>query len=283
MDVKDTIKWFLEGVVMGLANITPGVSGGTMALLMGIYQRLIKAINTIPLKSLISLIKGDKEKFLKKAKSVDYEFLVPLIAGIGSATILLARLIGTLLQVYQAITFAFFFGLILASAGTIYHRIKYFDIASIVSGVLGFLSAFYIVGLSPFEANHSLPIIFLSGLFSIPSMILPGISGSYILIILQQYEYLIEALNRLDMVVILVFMTGAVTGLFSFAKVVEALFEKHRRATLIFLFGLILGGLRAPVSRAFLADPSFIEWVLPATAGAILVSVLDGLYRSKAK
>lgn len=279
MKVKESIIWFLEGIVMGLANITPGVSGGTMALLMGIYERLIHAINTIPLKSPLSLFVGDKEKFLKKVRTIDYKFLLPLIIGITSSTLILARLISTFLNQFQAITFAFFFGLIFASAGSIYHRIEHFEMTTIIPGILGFLSAFYIVGLSPFEANHSFPIIFFSGLLAIPTMILPGISGSFILIILQQYEYLINALNRLDILVIVVFMSGAVAGLFSFAKIVEILFKKHRKATLVFLFGLILGGLRAPVVRTFRADPTFAEWMIPAIVGASLVSVLDGLYR----
>ncbi|MEF8873129.1 MAG: DUF368 domain-containing protein [Candidatus Thermoplasmatota archaeon] len=281
MKVKESIITLLEGFVIGLANITPGVSGGTMALLMGIYERLIHAINTIPLKSPLSLFVGEKDKFLKKLKSIDYKFLSPLLIGIASATLILARLIGTFLNEYQAVTFAFFFGLILASAGTLYHRIEHFDIKTIISGTFGFFSAFYIVGLSPFKTNHSLPVIFFSGLVSIPSMILPGISGSFILIILQQYEYLINALNGLNILVIVVFMSGALTGLFSFARIVEILFKKHKKATLVFLFGLILGGLRAPTARAFRADPSFGEWMIPAIAGAVVVSILDALYRLK--
>jgi len=280
MKFKKIIRWFIEGVVMGLANITPGVSGGTMALLMGIYERLINGINTIPFRGFLSLIRGDRDTFMKKVGSIDYEFLSPLILGIASATLILARLIGTFLDDYQAMTFAFFFGLILASAGTLYHRIDHLDITIITSGIFGFLVAFYIVGLSPFRANHSLPIIFFSGLLSIPTMILPGISGSFVLIILQQYEYLLNALNSLDMIVIFVFMSGAVTGLFSFAKLLGVLLEKHKMATLVFLFGLILGGLRAPVTRAFSADPSFSEWMIPAILGAVLVSLLDALYRS---
>jgi len=283
MKIRDPIKWFLEGVVMGLANITPGVSGGTMALLMGIYERLIHAINTVPLKSFLSIFREGKEKFIEDMKAVDYEFLFPLVIGVGLATVVLARLIGTFIENYQAMTFSFFFGLILASAGTLYHKIDGFDIPLLISGAVGFSFSFYIVGLSPFEATHTLPVIFLSGALAIPSMILPGISGSFILILLQQYRYLIEALNRIDIPVIVVFMSGALIGLFSFAKVIDALFKRHRKATLVFLFGLILGGLRAPVMRAFEADPSIYEWVVPASIGAILVSVLDCLYRFKSE
>ncbi len=283
MNIKNSIKWFLEGAVMGLANVTPGVSGGTMALLMGIYERLIHAINTIPLKSALSAFNGGEEKFIERAKAVDYEFLLPLILGIALATLGLARLIGTFLEDFQAITFSFFFGLILASAGTLYHKFDRFGALTLISGIVGFFFSFYIVGLSPFEATHTLPVIFLSGALAIPSMILPGISGSFILILLQQYEYLIEALNRFDMLVIVVFMSGALIGLFSFAKIIEILFNKHREATLVFLFGLILGGLREPVVKAFEVDPSILEWVIPAAVGAMLVSVLDSFYRLKSE
>ncbi len=283
MKIKKPIKWFLEGAVMGLANVTPGVSGGTMALLMGIYERLIHAINTIPLKSSLSVFTEGKEKFIEKTKAVDYEFLLPLILGIALATLGLARLIGAFLEDFQAITFSFFFGLILASAGTLYHKVDSFGISTFVSGIIGFFFSFYLVGLSPFEATHTLPVIFLSGALAIPSMILPGISGSFILVLLQQYEYLIEALNNLNIPVIVVFMSGALIGLFSFAKIIEVLFEKHREATLVFLFGLILGGLREPVVKAFEVDPSFFEWVIPAAVGALLVSVLDSFYRLKSE
>ncbi len=281
MNFKDSIKWFLQGIVMGLANVTPGVSGGTMALLMGIYERLIHAINTIPLRSSLSVFIGDKGRFIEKVKAVDYEFLFPLVFGVALATIGLARLIGTFIEDYQAMTFSFFFGLILASAGTLYHKIDGFDILTLISGIVGFSFSFYIVGLSPFEATHTLPIIFLSGLLAIPSMILPGISGSFILILLEQYGYLIDALNRFDIPVIVVFMTGALVGLFSFAKVIDALFKKRRKETLVFLFGLILGGLREPVIKAFEADPTLFEWIIPAAVGAVLVSVLDSFYRLK--
>jgi len=250
-----------------------------MALLMGVYERLINAINTIPLKGSLSIFRGEKKKFIEKVKAVDYEFILPLVLGVGLATLVLARLIGTFIEEYQAVTFSFFFGLILASAGTLYHKIDDFTLPIFLSGIVGFFFSFYLVGLSPFDATHTLPIIFLSGFVAIPSMILPGISGSFVLILLQQYKFLIDALNRIDIPVIIVFMSGALTGLFSFAKIIDFLFKSHKMATLVFLFGLILGGLRAPVLSSFEADPTFLEWVLPAALGAILVSILDSFYR----
>ena len=281
MNVKDSIKWFMQGFAMGLANMMPGISGGTIALIMGIYERLIHAINTIPLKSSFTIFSGRKEKLIKELKEVDYEFLFPLIIGVGLATLILALLIGAFIEDYRGITFSFFFGLILASAGILYHKIEHFEAPMFIPGLVGFFFSFYIVGLSPFGANHSLPVIFLSGLLSIPSMILPGISGSTILVILQQWDYLRKALTQIDILVIVTFMSGAITGLFSFAKIVDFLFERYIKATLVFLFGLVLGGLREPAKEAFATNPSFLEWVIPATIGALLVSVLDCFYRLK--
>lgn len=284
MNIKNSIKWFIEGIVVGLANITPGVSGGTMALLMGIYERLISAINTIPLRSFLFFFMEEKETFIQNLKEIDYEFLLPLITGVAIATLALGRLIGIFIENYQAVTFSFFFGLIFASAGTLYHKIESFNILTFISGLLGFSLSFYIVGLSPFDATHTLPVVFLSGTLAIPSMILPGISGSFILIILRQYQYLIEAaLIRFDITVIVVFMSGALIGLFTFAKIIDVLFKKHRKATLVFLFGLILGGLREPVVKAFDANPTIFEWIIPATIGAIFVSILDCFYRLRTK
>lgn len=281
MKMKEYLLRFLNGIIMGLANIIPGVSGGTMALLMGIYERLIYSINSIPIKETPSLIRGEGKTFLQELKEIDYAFLLPLIAGIAAATLVLARFIEMFLDQYTAMTFSFFFGLILASAGTLYERIDKFDWKILISGTAGFLFAFFLAGLSPLKANHSPIVIFFSGAVSIVSMILPGISGSFILVFLHQYEYMINALNSLDMLDIIVFMSGAVVGLFSFAKGVEILFKKYKAMTLVFLFGLILGALRVPVIRGFSADPTFLEWVIPATIGSLFVTKLNLLYHLK--
>ncbi|MBS3816986.1 MAG: DUF368 domain-containing protein [Candidatus Thermoplasmatota archaeon] len=281
MKIKGFVKRYLEGMVMGLANIIPGVSGGTMALILGIYERLINSINSLPLTSPILLMKGEKEEFKQKLKKIDYRFLIPLVLGIASATLLLARFIQFFLDKHPGKTFAFFFGLIFASAGTLYHKVQNIDYRIVVSGAVGFLFAFLAGGLSPLEANHSPLVIFFSGAIAIVSLILPGISGSFVLVYLRQYEYLINALNSFDLPVLLVFMVGAVIGLFSFAKFLEYLLENHKRTTLVFLFGLILGALRVPVDEGLSADPTLVGWVIPAAVGAILVSCLDSYYRSK--
>ncbi len=283
MKAKEYLLRFLNGIIMGLANIIPGVSGGTMALLMGIYEKLIHVINSIPLKEAPSLIKGDRSGFIEKLKEIDYAFLLPLIAGVAASTLVLARFIEMFLEDYTAMTFSFFFGLILASAETLYHRIDRLDWKIVLSGATGFFSAFFIAGLSPLKANHSPIVIFFSGAVSIVSMILPGISGSFILVFLQQYEYMINALNNFHIFDILIFMSGAVIGLFSFAKGVEILFKKHKAMTLVFLFGLILGALRIPVMKGLSAGPDLWAWIVPAAVGALFVSTTDLIYHLKMK
>ncbi len=272
------LRRFVEGAFIGGANMIPGVSGGTMALIMGIYDKLIKSINTIPLKAPFKILKLDIRGFKDDMSSVDYRFLLPLVLGISVATLFFARGLEWMLDHYAPITFSFFFGLILSSVGVIYEYIEKITISSIISGVLGFLFAFIFVGLRTIQSSHSLPIIFLSGLLSIVFMILPGISGSFLLIFLGQYHYLLSALNRFDVTVSLVFIAGGVTGLFSFTRLMEWLIEKHCSKTMAFLFGLMLGGLRVPTERGIATAASLPEVLVPAALGALLVGVVEYIF-----
>ncbi|MGM0509680.1 MAG: DUF368 domain-containing protein [Thermoplasmatota archaeon] len=280
MEIDKFLKRVFEGILMGLANIIPGVSGGTIALILGIYERLISAINTIPLISPILLLQGKGKEFKTKLNEIDFPFLLPLLIGIGSATLVLARFIEFFLDEYTAITFSFFFGLILASAGSLYIRLEDLNYKIVFPVSAGFLFAFFVVGLPTFKTNHSYPMIFISGAIAIVSMILPGISGSFILLSMRQYEYLLNALNTFDIPVLIVFMAGAVTGLFSFSKGLEYLLKDHRSGTLGFLFGLILGALRVPVNEGLSQGPVMIEWIIPAAVGAALVSYLEFYYQN---
>ncbi|MFO7991005.1 MAG: DUF368 domain-containing protein [Thermoplasmata archaeon] len=275
MKLVDACKRVLDGFIIGMANIIPGVSGGTMALIMGIYDRLIHAINTIPLTSPKHIIKGEFSEFKKKIMDIDYDLLLPLGIGIFIATLSGARVIEYLLDSYTAVTYSFFFGLIMASVGVIYKYIEKIDASNIGSAALGFLFAFFFVGLNPIQSNHSLPVIFFSGALAIISMILPGISGSFILVFLQQYHFMITALNDLDMPVIIVFLGGAFSGLFGFSKLLDFLIQHKRSVTMSFLFGLMLGALRVPITKAVSSNPSMLEVVIPAAVGALIVSILE--------
>ncbi len=278
MEMFKIIKRGFQGSLIGIANLMPGVSGGTIVLLMGIYERLIYAINTIPFYDFLLLIKGKKVEMFKSIKEIDFLFLIPLFFGMIFSTIIFAKILGHLLYSFPAYTNSFLFGLIMSSALTLYHRVEIFDKFSLFACIIGFFSAFIIVGLPSLQTNHSLIIVFIAGALSLMSMLLPGLSGALVLIIMNQYEYLLNSLNDLDLTVISVFMMGGITGILSLAKGIEILFKKHRAATLFFLFGLILGSLRVPVTEGFAADPSLIEWLIPAAVGSLLISSLELIY-----
>ena len=197
LDVKEMILIFLKGLFMGSADIVPGVSGGTIALITGIYERLISAISNIRFSFLKPLLKGNFTDFKDKLiEEIDFELFIPLILGIGIAFISLAKVISYLLDTQTAYTFSFFLGLILASAYILYTKLENFNIKLIIISVIGIILSY----------------IFISGLIAICAMILPGISGSFLLLLLGQYQYMLNALNSRNLIDILVFGIGAVIG-----------------------------------------------------------------------
>ena len=178
---------------MGSADIVPGVSGGTIALITGIYERLIYAISRIRFSFLKPLLKANFSEFKEKLiDEIDFELFVPLILGIGIAFITLAKVISYLLDTQTAYTFSFFLGLILASAYILYTRLENFNIKLIIISLIGIILSYIFVGLNPIATNHSLIVIFISGLIAICAMILPGISGSFLLLLLGQYQYMLN-------------------------------------------------------------------------------------------
>ncbi|MFW6040738.1 MAG: DUF368 domain-containing protein [Thermoplasmatota archaeon] len=280
MNPKNFIKKSFEGVLIGLANVIPGVSGGSIALILGIYERLIMSINSIPISFPKYLIYKDFEGLKERVKKIDYPFLVPLVLGIALSTIGFARIMGHLLETYTVVTFSLFFGLILASAGTLYIRLEKISWQVLLTVFIGVFFGFITADLPFLNFNHSLFIIFISGALAIVSMILPGISGSFILVYLQQYEYMLNALNTLDIPVIIIFIIGGCFGLFSFAKGVEYLFRKYKGETLGFLFGLMLGSLRIPFEEIFYNSPGLWEAIIPAIIGFFLVVILEYRYHT---
>ncbi len=270
-------------MLIGIANMIPGVSGGTIALVSGIYDRLIHAINTIPLSAPITLIREGGNAFRERLNEIDLPFLIPLGIGILIASLSIARIIEHLLDNYTAATYSFFFGLILASVGLIYKYIERIDASNVFFATIGFLSAFFFVGTEGLSTNHSPLMIFIAGALAITTMILPGISGSFMLVFLQQYHYLLRALNDMDIFVITVFMAGALTGLFVFSRLLEILIKQHRSVTISFLFGLMLGGLRVPITEAMSVSPTMLEVVIPAAIGAAVVSIIELYYIKKNK
>lgn len=257
MGLKEKLSFFLKGVCMGLADIVPGVSGGTVALITGIYERLIEAIESVDPRDL---------------KSVDVGFLAPLASGIVLAFLAASKVILFFLHRLESYVFAFFFGLILASAVMVYRRTSRVDLKTAAFGILGFVVSFYIVSLEHLSLIHTLPMIFFSGFLAICAMLLPGVSGSFVLLFLGQYEYMLNALQKFGTYWnrLLVFIAGALFSLFTFSRVIGWSLEKDEATTLSFLTGLMVGALRLPLSRISVA-------LTPISVPGILVSGGAGL------
>ncbi len=267
------IKRTLQGTAIGLANVVPGVSGGTMALILGIYRRLIHSINTLPLTLPIQFIRGEDVK--EDWNNIDFRFLVPLGIGVIIATLLLARIMEFLLETYSTASYSFFIGLILASLIVVYRYIDPIGAREVLSGVIGSLVAFVVVGGNGMTGSHNPISIFLAGVFAVASMILPGISGSLVLVLLGEYHYMLHALNTLDTFNIIIFISGGLVGLFGFAKLLEYLLDRSTSMTMAFLLGLMFGGLRVPLETAMLNEPSLSHIVIPAAIGALLLYIME--------
>lgn len=273
----ETFLILLRGLFMGTADVIPGVSGGTIALITGIYERLIHAISRIDFRFLLYLVEGNVKKFKENAvKEIDFELFIPLFLGIAIAILTMSKVISFLLTNYPAVTYAFFFGLILASAKFVYNHVDGVNIKNIVFLLFGLIFAIIFVGLNPIQANHSLPVIFLSGAVAICAMILPGISGAFILLLLNQYEYMINVLNNLQFTEIIVFIIGAVIGLLSFSRALDYLLTHHKSVTMSFLVGLMLGTLRLPYEKIATCNvDSLIPVIIAAIVGFVIVFVME--------
>ncbi len=268
---------------MGSADIVPGVSGGTIALITGIYERLISAISSIRFSFLKPLLKADFSDFKEKLfEEIDFELFIPLILGIGIAFISLAKVISYLLDTQTAYTFSFFLGLILASAYILYTKLENFNIKLIIISVIGIILSYIFVGLNPIATNHSLVVIFISGLIAICAMILPGISGSFLLLLLGQYQYMLNALNSRNLIEIFVFGIGAVIGILGFSKLLNYLLERYESATMAFLIGIMVGTLRLPVMKITATiQGSWIPCIILALIAFALIIVLEKKFKKE--
>jgi len=275
--LKNFIAIFLRGLFMGIADVMPGVSGGTIALITGIYERLVHAISRIKFTFLGPLLRGDIKGAGRSLRDeVDFELFIPLLAGIGLAILTLSKVILFFITNYVAYTYAFFSGLIIASAVVVYSKIDGFSFRNLASGAAGLIFAYIFVGLNPIQANHTLPVIFISGFVAICAMILPGISGAFLLLLLNQYEYMLGVLNRFAIIDILVFLFGAGLGIMSFSRVLDYLLRNHEAITLSFLVGLMIGTLRLPYNRISMVDSaSIIISLIIGVAGFSLVMILE--------
>lgn len=244
----------LKGIAMGAADVVPGVSGGTIAFISGIYQELIDSINGINL----SLLKTLKKEGLKAAwKKANASFLLSLVIGIGISVLTFSKIITHLLASKPIMVWSFFFGLIIASILLIWKQITKWEIVSIVALIIGVILTYYITIARPVSSPESYPYLFLSGFIAIIAMILPGISGAFILLLMGSYETVISTINQFRegltqmnmellstaMMKLGVFAIGAIIGLKSFSKILHWMFERHKNTTLALLIGFMIGSL----------------------------------------
>lgn len=283
-DLKEAFYIFLRGLFMGSADIIPGVSGGTIALITGIYERLVKGISRINFTFLKPLFKGDFKGFKERlVYEVDFELFIPLLIGIAIAFLTLSKVISYLLENQTAYTFSFFLGLILASAYILYTKLDKINVKIVITTIIGIVLAYIFVGLNPIAANHSLPVLFLSGLIAICAMILPGISGSFLLLLLGQYEHMLNALNTFNITEIVTFCIGALIGILGFSRLLNYLLEHYESLTMAFLIGIMIGTLRLPVDmiRTTISG-TMTSWIIAAVLaiiGLILIIVLESKFK----
>ncbi|ARV13753.1 DUF368 domain-containing protein [Polaribacter sp. SA4-12] len=240
-NIKDYLVIGLKGMAMGAADVVPGVSGGTIAFISGIYEELLGSISNVNL-GLFKTLK--KEGFKAAWTQLNGNFLASLFLGIFVSIVSLAKAIKYLLENEPVLLWSFFFGLVLASIIYIAKQITKWNVLSFVVLILGAFLAYYITTLNPLVSESSSPIfMFIAGAIAICAMILPGISGSFILVLLGAYKPVLNALNNKDFKTILIFMAGAVIGLLTFSRVLKWLFKHYKNYTLAALTGFIIGSL----------------------------------------
>ena len=233
---------YLRGICMGAADVVPGVSGGTMAFILGIYEELVESIRAVGQRRFLGALFGLR---LREALEVlNWRFLVVVGAGILTAVLSLARLLAWLLTHQPVLLWSFFFGLVLASVVLVARRIAHWTPALAAALVLGTLGAYVLVGLVPVQTPEEGWFLFLSGAIAICAMILPGISGSFILVLLGKYEFILAAVNERDVVTLAWFVAGIAVGIVTFAQILGWFFKRHHDLTVALLIGLMLGSLR---------------------------------------
>ncbi|HCZ23023.1 MAG TPA: DUF368 domain-containing protein [Rikenellaceae bacterium] len=287
----------LKGFGMGAANVVPGVSGGTIALLTGIYQDIINSLNSLTEKrTWSSLFHGRIGDFWK---CIGGSFLLALLVGVVASIFSLAKLMTWLLAYYPVLTWAFFFGLILASAFSMFRDIKDWKLCDVLFLLLGAVLGVAVCTLSPTSTPDDLWFIFICGAVAICTMILPGISGSFILLILGKYDYIMKAVTDLNIPVLAAMALGCVAGILAFSKFLHWLLGKWEKQTMIVLLGFVLGSLikvwpwydrevlfQAQLLRGGAADELNLQIpgaIICCVAGVAMVVVLDILGRRSRK
>lgn len=226
---------------MGAADLVPGVSGGTIAFLFGIYEELIQSIKTVSGQVPRLLLKG---KIKEAWQVIPFGFAIPLGLGLFTAILGLSSILSYLLQEHPAFLWSFFFGLIVASVVIVSRRVVTWNTHDYVAAIITAIAAYFIVGAVPVETPDTWLALFLAGAIAICAMILPGISGSFLLVIMGKYEQVLGAVTNRDVGTILIFGAGAAVGIAFFSRILSYLFKRHHDIMIAMLTGFMVGSLR---------------------------------------
>lgn len=303
--IREWARTFVIGICMGSADAVPGVSGGTIALIAGIYGRLIAMVTAITPERLWTLLAAltpleggfEPRTALAMFDEIDGWFGMALAAGVGVAVIVVTRAVHWLNVNYPVLLFGFFFGLIAASAVVLLRELTIATAVQAAAAVTGFTIAFLLAGPVSFLESGSLFVVFVAGAVAVSAMILPGISGSLLLVILGQYTRMSEALSEflsslaglatgsgggqvIELgTVVVTFIAGGLVGLVTISRAVRAALDRNRRATMAFLVALVVGALRAPVQEvndtAGFSPDVLVAFAAAAVGGAVFLLVLD--------
>ena len=279
----DYITLFFKGVFMGIADAMPGISGGTIALLLGIYEELIRSISELKLSLFFELKKG----FNPFWKKLNGNFLLALVSGIGISLISFVKISANFLESFPLFIWSFFLGLIFATVNVIYKLIKQWSSLNFFFLIISITFSYFLSSFSIYETDEiSLLYILFSGVIASSAMILPGISGSLILVILGVYAYLINSLDNLEMIVIFTFISGALVGLLGFSRILKYLFNKHRDTTYTIMLGLVIGSIEKvwPWNKSFSTELSNLNLFLSISLvilGFIIVILLERIKKIK--
>lgn len=239
--MKETLYLILKGIAMGAANVIPGVSGGTMALITGIFERLINAIKSFNGKAVKLLLSFRISAFIKHT---DLYFLLAVFGGIFLAIVSLAQLFDYLFTNYPVYIWAYFFGLVLASVYFVGKTVSKWNWSVVLTGIVGLAAAVLVSVMNPATENNSFVYLMICGVVAICSMILPGLSGSFVLILMGNYQLvMIDAINNRDLQILIPVAIGAVGGLIAFSHLLSWVFKRYRNQTISLLTGFILGSV----------------------------------------
>ena len=277
-NTSDYITLFFKGIFMGIADAMPGISGGTIALLLGIYEELIESISELKISLFSKLINKGFKSFWEKLNG---NFLLVLVSGIGISLISFVKISASFLESFPLFIWSFFLGLIFATVYVIYKLINQWHNLNFFFLIISIIFSIFLSSFSAYDTDEiSLLYILFSGIIASSAMILPGISGSLILVILGVYAYLIKALDNLELIVIFTFISGAIIGLLGFSKILKYLFNNHRDATYTVMLGLVIGSIENvwPWNKSFSTELSNLNLFLSISLvilGFVIVILLE--------